>query len=356
VHPVVEAESSGSNLHQLAEALAQTLPATLSSPYVSQCFWENYSVASCETASRRGRKLLQLSVFLSEKKRGFTICSQPKHSYSLVEGAEAWRRYTDYFIRFSVLVSEERSRDHSRASYDALQKDWSCIREVFEAHNIKWFSLSTQGHNLQSSKGKQRGFISQPIVLLPSYGKIKLQINTRRYKDTLPGHVKHLTDNAKTWMSKGTALHTERKNSTHFWLANTLRIVARGFLGSPWIMYRIPAWLRQAGPSGSPSPSPAAAGPPRAGCSGPRPGGFRRPPRRRSHSLWAACASAPSPAQHSSAPGVQREPPVLQFVPLALAPGTTGRSLAPFSLCSPFKYLYTLMKSLWASPSSSWAT
>lgn len=170
---------------------------------------------------------MQLSVFLSEKKRGFTIWSQPKHSYSLAEGVEAWRRYTDYFIRFSVLISEECSRDHSRASYDALQKDWSCIREVFEAHNIKWFSLSTQRHNLQSTKGKERGFISQPIVLLPSYSKIKLQISTKHYRNTLPGHMKHPTDNARTWVSKGTALHTERKNSTHFWLSKTLRIVAR---------------------------------------------------------------------------------------------------------------------------------
>jgi len=35
----------------------------------------------------------------------------------------------------------------------------------------------------------------------------------------------------------------------------------------------------------------------RAGCPGPRPGSFWRSPRRRSHSFWAACASAPSPAQ-----------------------------------------------------------
>jgi len=42
-------------------------------------------------------------------------------------------------------------------------------------------------------------------------------------------------------------------------------------------------------PSG---PSPALAGPPRAGCLGLLPGGFWRPPRRTPYSLWAACASA----------------------------------------------------------------
>jgi len=55
-------------------------------------------------------------------------------------------------------------------------------------------------------------------------------------------------------------------------------------------------------------PAPAPAAPLRAGCPGPWPGSFWRAPGRRPHSLWAACASAPSPA-----PGVQREPPGLQF-------------------------------------------
>jgi len=40
------------------------------------------------------------------------------------------------------------------------------------------------------------------------------------------------------------------------------------------------------------------------------------------HSLWAACVSAPSPAQHRSAPGALREHPVFQFVPTASCPGT----------------------------------
>ena len=64
-------------------------------------------------------------------------------------------------------------------------------------------------------------------------------------------------------------------------------------------------------------PAPAPAAPPRAGCPGPWPGGFWRAPGRRPHSLWAACASAPSPATD-----VQREPPGLQFVPMASCPGT----------------------------------
>jgi len=52
------------------------------------------------------------------------------------------------------------------------------------------------------------------------------------------------------------------------------------------------------------------------------PGDFGTSPRRRPRSLWAVRASAPSPAQHSSAPGVHREPTVCQFVPTASCPGT----------------------------------
>jgi len=120
---------------------------------------------------------------------------------------------------------------------------------------------------------------------------------------------------------------------------------------------RIPAWLRQAGPSGSPSPSPAAAGPPRAGCPGPRPGGFWRPPRRRPHSPWAACASAPSPAQHSSAPGVQREPPVLQSVPMASCAGTGHLEKEPGSvLTAPSLQVFIDIGKIppWAFSSPAW--
>ena len=48
------------------------------------------------------------------------------------------------------------------------------------------------------------------------------------------------------------------------------------------------------GPLGPSAPAPAPAGTHRAGCPGPRPGSSGRSPRRRPHSLWAACASAPS--------------------------------------------------------------
>lgn len=67
---------------------------------------------------------------------------------------------------------------------------------------------------------------------------------------------------------------------------------------------------------------------------------------------WAACASAQSPAQHRSAPGVQRDPPVLQRVPLplVLALGTIKKSLAPVSLHHPFRCSYTLMSSHTKSP------
>ena len=55
---------------------------------------------------------------------------------------------------------------------------------------------------------------------------------------------------------------------------------------------------------------------------GPYPGSCWRSPRRRFYSLLAACTGALSPAQHRSAPGVQREPPVLLFRPAASCPGT----------------------------------
>jgi len=70
-------------------------------------------------------------------------------------------------------------------------------------------------------------------------------------------------------------------------------------------------WKRLLGPFG---PRSAQTGTPRAGCTGPCLGRLWRSPRRRPHSLWTACASAPSPAQHRSASGREREPHVLQFV------------------------------------------
>jgi len=39
-------------------------------------------------------------------------------------------------------------------------------------------------------------------------------------------------------------------------------------------------------------------------------------------SLWAACASVPSPAQHRSTSGVQRDPVVFQFVTIVSYSGT----------------------------------
>jgi len=46
-------------------------------------------------------------------------------------------------------------------------------------------------------------------------------------------------------------------------------------------------------------------------------------------------------------PDVQREPPLLQFLPIAhvFLLGTTEKSLTPFSLHPPFKYVHTFMGS-----------
>jgi len=107
---------------------------------------------------------------------------------------------------------------------------------------------------------------------------------------------------------------------------------------------RITGWGRK----GSLSPAPA--GTLRAGCPEPHPphpGVFGWSPSRKPHSLWAACASAPSPAQHSSAPGVRREPPVCAFMPIAscLVSGHHWAE-AHSSLQPPFRYLW-IWQDLW---------
>jgi len=92
------------------------------------------------------------------------------------------------------------------------------------------------------------------------------------------------------------------------------------------------------GPLGPSAPAPAPAGTPRAGCPGPHPGGSGRSPRRRSHSLWAACASAPS--LHSTAVFPLFRGILLCFnlCPwyLVLAVGATEKSLALVSWHLPY--------------------
>jgi len=61
--------------------------------------------------------------------------------------------------------------------------------------------------------------------------------------------------------------------------------------------HRITGWLRLAGIPASLWPNCSPAGPPRAGCSDPRPGSCWTSPGRRLHSFWAACASAPTTTQ-----------------------------------------------------------
>ena len=72
-------------------------------------------------------------------------------------------------------------------------------------------------------------------------------------------------------------------------------------------------------PWGSSSPtSPAEAGSPRAGYTGPCPGGsWISPQKETPQPLWAACSSAPSPQREEVLPHVQTELPVLQFVPIS---------------------------------------
>lgn len=71
-------------------------------------------------------------------------------------------------------------------------------------------------------------------------------------------------------------------------------------------------------PSG---PTPVQAGRLRAGCPGPRLGGFGRPPRRLC-SLWVTCASVPSLHSKELLSDVQTPPPVFHIVPTASCPVT----------------------------------
>jgi len=94
------------------------------------------------------------------------------------------------------------------------------------------------------------------------------------------------------------------------------------------------------------APAPAPAGTPRAGCPGPRPGSSGRSPRRRPHSLWAACASAPS--LHSTEGLLVFRGNLLcsSLCPwsLLLAPGITGRAWLQ-SVAPSLGDLWTLMRS-----------
>lgn len=103
-------------------------------------------------------------------------------------------------------------------------------------------------------------------------------------------------------------------------------------------------WQGSLGCSG---PSPAQAGPPRAGCPGTCPGVFWRSPRRWLQSLWVACASARLPTQCGIVSLVFRGELLFQFVPVAfvLALGLTEKSLALSSQCSPFRDTHRLKKS-----------
>lgn len=92
-----------------------------------------------------------------------------------------------------------------------------------------------------------------------------------------------------------------------------------------------------------PSPTPVQAGTPRGGCPGPCPGGFRRSPWKRLHSL----PGQPMPVlRHTH---TQKEFTDVQafncLLLLVLSLGVTERSLAASSLHISFRYLYKLITS-----------
>lgn len=93
----------------------------------------------------------------------------------------------------------------------------------------------------------------------------------------------------------------------------------------------------------TPSPTPVQAGTPRGGCPGPCPGGFRRSPWKRLHSL----PGQPMPVlRHTH---TQKEFTDVQafncLLLLVLSLGVTERSLAASSLHISFRYLYKLITS-----------
>lgn len=78
----------------------------------------------------------------------------------------------------------------------------------------------------------------------------------------------------------------------------------------------------------------------RAGCPGLRSRSFWRSPRRRSHSLWAACTS-----------GITHAAQKCFLLCSSLCPvprGTTDENLILSSLYTPFRHLQTLLRSSWA--------
>jgi len=88
--------------------------------------------------------------------------------------------------------------------------------------------------------------------------------------------------------------HCSEQEQTQHW--NLQRSSWRGKFS-----FSIRVWLRWEGTSGSIRSNTCLSRDTHCRCPGPHPGSFWRSPRRRSHSLWAACASALPPAQHNSA-------------------------------------------------------
>jgi len=98
-------------------------------------------------------------------------------------------------------------------------------------------------------------------------------------------------------------------------------------------------WFRLEVTSVSICSTPAQAGTLRAGCPGPRPGGFWWSPGRRFHSLWATCARALSLAQYRGSSLWLGEHPEFCFMPIATGHHWKDSS----SLQPPFRCLYILI-------------
>ena len=127
----------------------------------------------------------------------------------------------------------------------------------------------------------------------------------------------------------------------------TLHRQTKIFIPSPLAFHRITKWLRLEETSGSYLVQlTCSSTAPRADCPGICPDGFWISSRKETpQPLWATCTSAQLPSQQKKSVSWWSDRTCsfvlsLCLLPLVLSLGTAEKSLAPSSLCPPFKYVY----------------
>lgn len=106
------------------------------------------------------------------------------------------------------------------------------------------------------------------------------------------------------------------------------------------LFHKITEWLTLGGSSGSIWSNPCSSRVPRRGNPGPQQGSFWSSPRKRLYILQAACASSPSPTEHRSSPGIQRDPPLFQFALSATCLSTGHQRQRFYPLCTLLSRMY----------------